>query len=115
MRYDYYIQMEIAFEYLTKNCKHYTIYTDRTIKKGFVFNYADQDTDDDLITANRKLRAELERKIKENTYDKILFKNGKWIDETYKKKYENSLNEICRDISHLIRVYKKITAMEIMY
>jgi len=112
MRCEYYIQSEIAFEYIAKNFKSYTIYTDRTIKKGFVFNYAEQDSTDNLVTANKKLQAELERKIKENTYDKILFKNGKWIDKSYKKKYENSLNETCRDILQLTRVYKKITAIE---
>ncbi len=114
MRCEYYIQKEIAFEYIAKNCKSYTIYTDRTIKKGFVFNYTEQDSTHDLVTANKKIQAELERKIKENTYDKILFKNGKWLDKSYKKKYENSLNETCRDISQLTRVYKKITAIEIM-
>jgi hypothetical protein len=114
MRCDYYIQTEIVFEYLAKNCKIYTIYTNRTIKKGFVFNYHEEDSNDDLVTKNNKFQAELERKIKENTYDKILFKNGKWIDKSYKKKYENSLNETCRDFSQLLRVYKKITAIEIL-
>ena len=115
MKCHYYIQKELVIEYQAKNGKIYTIYTDRRVQKGFIFSYPDEDSDDDFITAHSKFQAELHKKIKENTYDKILFKNGKWIDETYKKKYENSLNEICRDISHLIRVYKKITAMEIMY
>jgi hypothetical protein len=113
MTCDYYIQKEIVFEYLAKNCKIYTIYTDRTIKKGFVFSYPNEGSDD-LITSNKTFQDELERKIKENTYDKILFKNGKWLDKVYKKKYENYLNEICRDFSQLLRVYKKITAIEIM-
>lgn len=114
MGYDYYIQKELVFEYQAKTGKICTIYTDRTIQKGFIFNYPDEDSDDDLVTENKKYQAELQRKIKENTYDKILFKNGKWVEESYKKKYENSLNETCKDILQLLKVYKKITAWERM-
>jgi hypothetical protein len=114
MRCDYFIQKELVFEYQAKNGKIYTIYTGRTIQKGFIFNYPEEDSDDDIITANKKFKAELERKIKENTYDKILFKNGKWLEESYKKKYEKSINETCKDILQLIKVYKKLTAHEKM-
>jgi hypothetical protein len=113
MRCEYYIQKEIVIEYLAKNCKIYTVYTNRTVKKGFVFSYPNEGSDD-LVTTNQTSQDELERKIKENTYDKILFKNGKWINETYRKMYENYLNDICSDFSQLLRVYKKITAMETM-
>jgi hypothetical protein len=112
MRCDYYIQKELVIEYQAKTGKIHTIYTDRIIQKGFIFNYPDEDSDDDIFTSNKKFQAELKRKIKENTYNKILFKNGKWIEETYKKKYEKSINETCKDILHLIKVYKKIIALE---
>jgi hypothetical protein len=111
---DYYIQKELVFEYQAKTGKIHTIYTGRTIQKGFIFSYPNEDSDDDTITANKKYQIELERKIKENTYDKILFKNGKWIDESYKKKYEHLLNETCKDILQVIKVYKKMTAWERM-
>jgi hypothetical protein len=108
----YYIQKELIIEYQAKNGKIYTIYTDRTIQKGFIFSYPNEDSDDDSVTANRKFRLELQKKIKENTYDKILFKNGRWIEESYKKKYEKSLQETCSDILQLLKVYKKLTAYE---
>ena len=85
MGYDYYIQKELVFEYQAKTGKIHTIYTDRKLQKGFIFNYPDEDSDDDFVTANKKYQAELQRKIKENTYDKILFKNGNWVEESYKK------------------------------
>ncbi len=112
MRYDYYIQKELVFVYQAKDGKIFTIYTKRKIQKGFIFNYPDQDPNDDKFTANTKFQSELQKKIKENTYDKILFKNGKWIEESYKKKYEVSLNETCKDILQLIKVYKKLLAYE---
>jgi hypothetical protein len=109
---DYYIQKELVIEYQAKNGKFNTIYTNRIIQKGFIFSYPDEDSDDDFTTADTKYKAELERKIRENTYDKILFKNGKWIEESYIKKYENSINETCKDILQLLKVYKKHTAWE---
>jgi len=114
MKCQYYIQKEIVIEYQAKNGKINTIYTNRRVQKGFIFNYPDQDSRDDFITAHWKFKVELERKIKENTYDKILFKNGKWVEESYKKEYENTLNETCTDILQLLKVYKKMTAWEIM-
>lgn len=112
MKCHYYIQKELVFDYQSKNGKIYTIYTDRKIQKGFIFNYPDEDSDDDSVITNIKFRGELQRKIKENTYNKILFNNGKWSEESYKKKYEKSLNETCTDIFQLLKVYKKITAWE---
>lgn len=114
MKCHYYIQKELVIEYQAKNGKIYTIYTDRKVQKGFIFSYPDEDSHDDFITAHSKFRAELHKKIKENTYDKILFKNGRWIEECYQKKYENTLNEACSDILQLLKVYKKMTAWEIM-
>jgi hypothetical protein len=114
MKCHYYIQKELVFEYQAKNGKIYTIYTNRTNQKGFIFNYPDEDSDDDMVTANKKFQVELQKKIQENTYNKILFEKGKWINKSYKKKYEICLNDICNDILHLIKVYKKILAYEIL-
>lgn len=114
MKSHYYIKKELVIEYQAKNGRICTIYTNTKFQKGFIFSYPDEDSDDDFIIAHRKFKAELERKIKENTYDKILFKNGKWIEESYKKEYENTINESCADILRLLKVYKKMTAWEIM-
>lgn len=114
MRCDYYIQKEIVFEYQDKSGQNHTIYTDRKLTKRYIFNYPEDDSDDDLVTMNKKYRAELEKKIKENTYNKILFENGKWIKKSYKTIYESNLRENFRDFVKILKVYKKHTAWERM-
>lgn len=109
---DYYIQKELVIEYQATNGKICTIYTNRTIQKGYIFSYPNEDSDDDQDTAYTKYRAELEKKITENTYNKILFENGRWCEQSYKKKYENCLTETCNNILKLLKVYKKMAAWE---
>jgi len=111
---DYYVQKELVIEYHDKNGRNCTLYTDRIIKKGYVFNYKDQDSDDNENTANQKYRAEIERKIKDNTYNKILFENNEWIKESYKLKYETQLVKTYKEIAKILKIYKKTSAWERM-
>lgn len=109
---DYYIQNELVIEYEDKNGKINTIFTDRTIKSGYIF-IQDKDSDD-TETQYKKFNAELERTIKANKYNKMLFENGEWVKESYKTKYEGYLMKTYRDIIKIIKVYKKKSAWERM-
>ena len=111
---DYYIQTELVIKFKDKNGKICHIYTNRELKNGYVFNYQDQDSDDDHDTANKKFIAEIERKIKDNTYKKMLFENDQWIKESYKLHYENYLMQTYKEITKIIKVYKNHSAWKRM-
>lgn len=111
---DYYIQTELVIEYEDKNGRLCSIYTNRELQKGYIFNYQDQDSDDDLETSDKKYQAEIERRIAENTYNKILFVNGEWVKESYKKKYEEHLMKTYKEIMKIHKVYKKASAWKRM-
>jgi hypothetical protein len=82
---DYYVRTELVIEYLDKMGRLSKIYTDVFINKGYIFQISDYDSDDDFETADKKYNIEIERRIQENTYNKIIFDNDIWIKETYKK------------------------------
>lgn len=109
---DYYIQTELVIEFRDKDSKISVIHTNIKLQKVYIFSYPNQDLDDDIDTQDKKFQTELERRIQENTYNKMLFKNEVWIKETYKKKYENYLFKTYKDIVKLIKIYKKYTASE---
>ena len=66
---DYYIKTELIIEYLDKNGRFSTIYTDVFINKGYIFQISDYDSDDDWETADKKYNEEIQRRIEENTYN----------------------------------------------
>ena len=107
---DYYIQTELVIEYKDNNGRINTIYTDRFIERGYIYGYKDEDSDDDEETAYKKYEAEIQQRIKENTFDKILFQNEEWNKDSYKNKYENNLIKTYSQIGKIIKVYKKKTA-----
>jgi hypothetical protein len=103
----YYIQSELVIGYQDKDGKTCTIYTNRTIEKRHIFYWQDQDSDDDLDTANKKFTVELEREMQRNTYNKILYSNGEWVKEPYKAKYEPYLMKTYPEIVKILKVFKK--------
>jgi hypothetical protein len=107
---DYYIESELVIEFRDKDGKIRVIHTNIKLQKGYIFSYPDEDSDDDIDTQDKKFNAELERRIQENTYNKILFENEVWIEESYKKNYENYLFKTYKDIVNFIKIYKKYTA-----
>lgn len=107
---EYYIQSELVIEYLDKFNRLSFIYTNRKIEKGYVFESPDYDSDDDQETSYKKYNAEIERQIKQNTYNKVLFINDEWMKESYRKKYENMIKNEFKEVEILKKVNKKITA-----
>lgn len=108
---DYYIRTELVIEFYDKDNKHCCIYTDMDFKKGYLFNYQNNNSDDDEETQCKKFQADLERIIQENTNSKILFDNDFWIKKSYRKKYYNIMKTFIQ-IHKLKKVYKKTYAWE---
>lgn len=108
----YYIQSELVIEYRDNRGRINTIYTNRKQEKGYIFSYPDYDSDDDNETDHNKYKAELARMIEKNTYNKILFENGKWVKETYKTRYQTYLMKTFIEIKEILKVYKKNIAWE---
>jgi hypothetical protein len=109
---DYYINTELVIEYIDIIGRISFIRTNRDISKGYIYNHSDYDSDDDQETAHKKYKAAIDRKIKENTYNKILFENDTWIKESYQKKYEEQLKGEFKEIHKFKKIYKKVTAWE---
>jgi hypothetical protein len=107
---DYYIQSEIVIEYIDKMGRKSVIHTNLERNNKYIYNYNDYDSDDDQETADKKYLAEIERQIKQNTYDKVLFDNNDWIKESYKKKYDEQLKREFKEIFIIKKIYKKVTA-----
>jgi hypothetical protein len=105
---DYYIQTDLVIEYLDKMGRLSLIYTNRSIKRGYLFKELDNDTE----TSYKKYKAEIQIIIKNNTYNKILFDNANWVKETYKKNYKADIKRQFREIDNIQKIYKKTTAWE---
>jgi hypothetical protein len=109
---DYYIQIELVIEYVDVVGRISLIRTNRSFKKGYIYQSPYYDSDDDQETSYKKYKTEIERKIKENTYNKILFDNNVWIKESYRKNYEEQLKREFKEIYKFKKIYKKVTAWE---
>ncbi len=107
---DYYVQSELIIEYIDKMGRNSVIHTNLSLDKGYIFNYTDFDSDDDDETKYKKYLVEIERKIEDNTYNKILFENNAWVKESYRKKYEEQLKREFKEIVEIKKIYKKVTA-----
>ena len=99
MSCDYYIQKDLVIEYQCKNGRINTIYTDRNIIKGYIFK-----------DPHTKYEDEIKKKIYENTFDEILFKNDEWVKE--KSIYKEYLIKNFKEIVKLVKVYRKTSAWE---
>lgn len=114
MEFFYYVQTELVIEYKNKYGINKCIYTNREVLK----NYIDESIYCDIVygsdSVNKNIKDKIERIIKDNTYNIILYQNGAWLEESYKNKYKTLVSNIFPDISELIRVYNKNTAYETM-
>lgn len=109
---DYYIQTELVIEYQDKYGIYQHIYTNRELQKGYIFSYLNNNSEYDMETQHKKYHDELERRIEQNTNNKMFFKNEFWIKESYRKKYENYILKTFNEIHELKKVYKRTSVLE---
>ena len=107
---DYYIQTELVIEYQDRLGRLSFIYTDREIKERYIFQYSNYDSDDDDETMYQKYKVELEKQIAKNTYNKILFDNDNWVEDSYKKNYEDRIRRDFEQVNNIKKIYKKFTS-----
>ena len=107
---DYYIQTELVIEFSEMNGSLSKTTTNRMINRGYIMNIPDNDSDDDYDTQDKKYKKELEKKISENTYQKMLYENDRWVKSSYEKRYLRNITILCPTMIKLIRVYKDISA-----
>ena len=107
---DYYIQSELVIEFIEINGAISKTRTNRTVKRGYIMNIPDNDSDDDFETQEIKYNKELEKIMSQNTYQKILYENDKWIKLSYEKRYLKDIHILCPTMSKLIKIYKENTA-----
>ena len=109
MGYDYCIQNELVIEYNDNSGKICTIYTNRVINNRCL-SLTNKNDFTDFDTNRVIYMIEIEKKINDNTYNKILFENAEWTNESYKIKYERYLLKRYPEIKKIIKVYKKYSA-----
>lgn len=105
----YYIQSELVIEYKDKYGINQYIYTKRELFKNYIDESVYNSGSD-----NKNFKDEIERILKNNTYNIILYQHGEWLQKSYKDKYKTLVFEIFPDIFELIKVYKKNTAYQSM-
>ena len=99
MMYDYYIQKELIIEYKNKNGLLCTITTNINIEKKYI---------NPCIEKEREIH--INREINDNTYKTIIYNNGAWITDLYRKQYKKQLIKTFREIHEIIKIYTKNTA-----
>jgi hypothetical protein len=107
---DYYVQTELVIEHQDSIGRLSLTYTNRKVEKGYIYQPSHYDSDDDWETAGKKYDAEIERRIEQNTYNKILFENDTWVKESYKNNYDVFLKRDFKQITNIKKIYKKVTA-----
>ena len=66
----------------------------------------DEDSGEDLETQQNRYNREVDKYVKTNTYDKMLYVNNSWVKETYKKRYFKQISNICPTMYRIHAVYK---------
>ncbi len=96
---DYYTDKELVIIYIGKDGKISTTITNRTTERHYV-----QDSDN--------FNEELQKLIKKYTYEKKIYENDTWIEETYKNKYLKKIKYLIPEIVKLIKIYKNVRSYE---
>jgi hypothetical protein len=105
MSFHYYIKSDLIIGYKDTMGRKCEIHTDMKIDKVYIH----QNDDENEYNIEYNLKEELEK----NTYNTIIFENDNWVNKIYQKIYEKKISREFREIKQLIKIYKKVTAMEI--
>jgi hypothetical protein len=111
MSCDYYIQTELIIEYLDKMGRTSFIYTNRNITKGYIYSHP-HDSRVKSESLDLPYESEIRKRIRENTYKKVIFDNNNWTEELYKQKYEALISNEFNKIDNIIKIYEKLCAWE---
>ena len=109
---DYYIQSELVILYYDDKGVLSNTKTNINLEKGYVVSVPEEDSDDDDETQTNKWKIELDKRIRKNTYQKILYEDDKWFKESYQKKYLHYLNILYPRMVKLVKIYKDVSAWE---
>jgi hypothetical protein len=96
MEYDYYVDKYLIIEFISVDSRLCKITTDLIRKYKYFKHLYDKDT------LNKK-----QEKINKKKNQKIIFENGYWVKNTYKKKYEKKLKREFGKMNKLIKIYKE--------
>lgn len=107
--YDYYVRTELIIEYIHYNGLKCSICTNINIENCRINNIP-RSTSLESTFQRKGYNDEITRKITKKTCNKMIFENGAWIKESYKKRYEKRLITTFREIKGFIKIYKKNTA-----
>lgn len=109
---DYYIQTDLVIVYIDSSNRFSKTMTNRKLKKIYITNIPDFDSDDDEETQQKKYNEELQKIINRNNYNKKIYEKDQWIKKSYKKKYLKALPSLCPGIMKIVEIYKKYSAWE---
>lgn len=109
---DYYVQSEMVFEYSDKYGVMHKTTTNTIVEKQYIMSVPDNDSDDDFETQLDKYDKEIKKCITKNTYNKMLYEDGRWIKESYKKRYTKQVLFLCPNLHKLLKVYKSYLGWE---
>lgn len=110
MTFDYCVQTELVIEYIDMCGVTHKTRTNTEINKKYIMTIPDYDSDDDFETQINRYNKELQKCIKKNTYNKMLYENQVWVKESYKKRYDKQISCICPNLYRLTKVYKNHSA-----
>lgn len=109
---DYYIQTDLVIVYVDSHNRFSKTITNRNIKKIYITNIPDFDSDDDEEIKQKKYNEELKQNIENNNYKKNIYEKDQWVKKSYKKKYLKDLPSLCPGIVKIVNIYKNYSAWE---
>jgi hypothetical protein len=110
MSFDYFVKSELVIEFLDEKRALCKTISNRSLKKEYLKDYPDKDSDDDEEFQLKKYYEELDKIIAKYIYKKPLFENNLWIKSSYEKKYIKNFKILCPNMVKIVKVYKIYTA-----
>jgi hypothetical protein len=109
---DYYVQTDLVIVYIDSRNRFSKTITNRNLRKIYLHDIPDVDSDDDDESQQKKYKEELKKMIDKNNYKKNIYVNDQWVKKTYKKRYLKILPSLCPGIMKIVNIYKNYLAWE---